>query len=174
VGGRWQWQRCLLGVTKAAGSDGKGKVRQCRDLQMLFGDGTTGAAGDAGSLCAAQVQDKDVWRAHPASRCDTAGRAYVPSLAAALLYLGLVGPRSDFAPAHNFKVRPRPTSSSQLRLLTNSSNMSHRKFEAPRHGSLAFLPRKRAARHRGKVKRYARRPCDENYEPLADRPAQLP
>jgi large subunit ribosomal protein L3e len=32
--------------------------------------------------------------------------------------------------------------------------MSHRKFEAPRHGSLAFLPRKRAARHRGKVKRY--------------------
>lgn len=31
--------------------------------------------------------------------------------------------------------------------------MSHRKFEAPRHGSLAFLPRKRATRHRGKVKR---------------------
>ncbi|KNG46461.1 60s ribosomal protein l3 [Stemphylium lycopersici] len=30
--------------------------------------------------------------------------------------------------------------------------MSHRKFEAPRHGSLAFLPRKRASRHRGKVK----------------------
>ena len=29
--------------------------------------------------------------------------------------------------------------------------MSHRKFEAPRHGSLAFLPRKRASRHRGKV-----------------------
>lgn len=25
-------------------------------------------------------------------------------------------------------------------------------YEAPRHGSLAFLPRKRAARHRGKVK----------------------
>lgn len=34
----------------------------------------------------------------------------------------------------------------------NTANMSHRKFEAPRHGSLAFLPRKRAARHRGKVK----------------------
>ena len=30
--------------------------------------------------------------------------------------------------------------------------MSHRKFEAPRHGSLAFLPRKRASRHRGKVR----------------------
>jgi len=38
---------------------------------------------------------------------------------------------------------------------SDSINMSHRKFEAPRHGSLAFLPRKRAARHRGKVKRYA-------------------
>ena len=109
-------------MTKAAGGDGKGKVRRCRDLQVLFGDGTMGATGDAGSLCAAQVQDKDVWRAHPASRCDTAGRAYVPRLAGALRYLGLVGPRSDFAPAHNFKVRPRPTSSSQLRLLTNSSN----------------------------------------------------
>eukprot|EP01090_Pellita_catalonica_P020774 TRINITY_DN757_c0_g1_i4.p2 TRINITY_DN757_c0_g1~~TRINITY_DN757_c0_g1_i4.p2 ORF type:complete len:400 (+),score=82.57 TRINITY_DN757_c0_g1_i4:68-1267(+) len=34
--------------------------------------------------------------------------------------------------------------------------MSHRKFEAPRHGSLAFLPRKRAARHRGKVKSFPR------------------
>lgn len=32
--------------------------------------------------------------------------------------------------------------------------MSHRKFEAPRHGSLAFLPRKRCTRHRGKVKSY--------------------
>lgn len=30
--------------------------------------------------------------------------------------------------------------------------MSHRKFEHPRHGSLGFLPRKRAARHRGKGK----------------------
>jgi len=32
--------------------------------------------------------------------------------------------------------------------------MSHRKYEAPRHGSLAFLPRKRATRHRGKVKSF--------------------
>ncbi|PQQ04802.1 60S ribosomal protein L3-2 [Prunus yedoensis var. nudiflora] len=32
--------------------------------------------------------------------------------------------------------------------------MSHRKFEHPRHGSLGFLPRKRAARHRGKVKAF--------------------
>lgn len=32
--------------------------------------------------------------------------------------------------------------------------MSHRKFESPRHGSLGFLPRKRATRHRGKVKAF--------------------
>ncbi|KAL0375930.1 UNVERIFIED_CONTAM: 60S ribosomal protein L3 [Sesamum calycinum] len=30
------------------------------------------------------------------------------------------------------------------------ATMSHRKFEHPRHGSLGFLPRKRASRHRGK------------------------
>jgi len=34
--------------------------------------------------------------------------------------------------------------------------MSHRKFCAPRHGSLAFLPRKRSSRHRGKVKAFPR------------------
>jgi large subunit ribosomal protein L3e len=34
--------------------------------------------------------------------------------------------------------------------------MSHRKFEAPRHGSLGFLPRKRASRHRGRVKAFPR------------------
>eukprot|EP00249_Psilotum_nudum_P015794 c25524_g1_i1 orf=360-1529(-) len=32
--------------------------------------------------------------------------------------------------------------------------MSHRKFEHPRHGSLGFLPRKRARRYRGKVKSF--------------------
>ncbi|KAJ1858936.1 60S ribosomal protein L3 [Coemansia sp. RSA 1822] len=32
--------------------------------------------------------------------------------------------------------------------------MSHCKFEQPRHGSLAFLPRKRAARHRGRCKSF--------------------
>ena len=32
--------------------------------------------------------------------------------------------------------------------------MSHRKFERPRHGSLGFLPRKRANRHRGRVKAF--------------------
>merc|ERR1711988_2102101 len=34
------------------------------------------------------------------------------------------------------------------------SSMSHRKFEAPRHGSLGFLPRKRCKRARGKVKTF--------------------
>merc|ERR1712110_201172 len=33
-------------------------------------------------------------------------------------------------------------------------NMSHRKFSAPRHGHVGFLPKKRAARHRGKVKSF--------------------
>jgi len=32
--------------------------------------------------------------------------------------------------------------------------MSHRKFEAPRHGSLAFLPRKRSSRAIGKIKAF--------------------
>lgn len=32
--------------------------------------------------------------------------------------------------------------------------MSHRKFEAPRHGSLAFLPRKRTKHHHGKIKSF--------------------
>ncbi|KAI9653202.1 MAG: 60S ribosomal protein L3 [Alyxoria varia] len=40
--------------------------------------------------------------------------------------------------------------------------MSHRKYEAPRHGSLAFLPRKRASRHRGKVKSF---PKDDKKKP---------
>jgi len=32
--------------------------------------------------------------------------------------------------------------------------MSHRKFKAPRHGSLGFCPRKRTSHHRGKVKTF--------------------
>jgi len=34
--------------------------------------------------------------------------------------------------------------------------MSHRKFEAPRHGSLGFLPRKRCKHHRGRVRAFPR------------------
>eukprot|EP01006_Ploeotia_vitrea_P047836 TRINITY_DN67170_c0_g1_i1.p1 TRINITY_DN67170_c0_g1~~TRINITY_DN67170_c0_g1_i1.p1 ORF type:complete len:392 (-),score=226.94 TRINITY_DN67170_c0_g1_i1:173-1348(-) len=34
--------------------------------------------------------------------------------------------------------------------------MSHRKFEAPRHGSLGFLPRKRCSHHRGRVRSFPR------------------
>jgi large subunit ribosomal protein L3e len=41
--------------------------------------------------------------------------------------------------------------------------MSHRKFEAPRHGSLGFLPRKRTRKHRGKIRSFpkddAAKPC---------------
>jgi len=40
--------------------------------------------------------------------------------------------------------------------------MSHRKFERPRHGSLGFLPRKRARRFRGKVKSF---PKDDASKP---------
>jgi len=43
------------------------------------------------------------------------------------------------------------------------SNMSHRKFHAPRHGSTGFLPRKRCARHRGKVKTF---PKDDKSKPV--------
>lgn len=32
--------------------------------------------------------------------------------------------------------------------------MSHRKFHAPRHGSLAFLPRKRSKRSRGGIRHF--------------------
>jgi large subunit ribosomal protein L3e len=41
--------------------------------------------------------------------------------------------------------------------------MSHRKFEAPRHGSLGFLPRKRTKKHSGKIRSFpvddASKPC---------------
>jgi large subunit ribosomal protein L3e len=40
--------------------------------------------------------------------------------------------------------------------------MSHRKYECPRHGSLGFLPRKRAARHRGKVKTFPKDDSKKN------------
>ena len=41
------------------------------------------------------------------------------------------------------------------RLLRNDKSIDEAlQYEAPRHGSLGFLPRKRAARHRGKVKSF--------------------
>ena len=39
---------------------------------------------------------------------------------------------------------------------------SHRKFRAPRHGSLGFLPRKRSKRHNGKIKCF---PKDDQTQP---------
>jgi len=40
---------------------------------------------------------------------------------------------------------------------------SHRKFSAPRHGSLGFLPKKRSRRQRGKVKAF---PKDDPTKPI--------
>merc|ERR1711997_201832 len=42
-------------------------------------------------------------------------------------------------------------------------SMSHRKFEAPRHGSKGVLPKKRSKRHRGKVKAF---PKDDPSKPV--------
>ncbi|KAJ4139680.1 60S ribosomal protein L3 [Fusarium falciforme] len=42
--------------------------------------------------------------------------------------------------------------------------MSHRKYEAPRHGHLGFLPRKRAASIRARVKAF---PKDDRSKPVA-------
>uniref|UniRef100_A0A1W7R9R0 60S ribosomal protein L3 n=1 Tax=Hadrurus spadix TaxID=141984 RepID=A0A1W7R9R0_9SCOR len=41
--------------------------------------------------------------------------------------------------------------------------MSHRKFSAPRHGSMGFVPKKRSKRHRGKVKAF---PKDNPAKPV--------
>ncbi|KAG0778006.1 hypothetical protein G6F22_011492 [Rhizopus arrhizus] len=41
--------------------------------------------------------------------------------------------------------------------------MSHRKYEAPRHGHLGFGPRKRTRSHRGRVKAY---PKDDAKKPV--------
>merc|ERR1712014_427440 len=39
-------------------------------------------------------------------------------------------------------------------LFISTLTMSHRKFSAPRHGSMGFYPKKRSKRHRGKVKTF--------------------
>lgn len=41
--------------------------------------------------------------------------------------------------------------------------MSHRKFKAPRHGHLGFLPRKRTRHHRGRVRSF---PKDNPTKPV--------
>ncbi|XP_018094789.2 60S ribosomal protein L3-like [Xenopus laevis] len=46
---------------------------------------------------------------------------------------------------------------------TGTRPMSHRKFSAPRHGHLGFLPHKRSHRHRGKVKTW---PKDDPSKPV--------
>merc|ERR1712035_306549 len=42
-------------------------------------------------------------------------------------------------------------------------DMSHRKFSAPRHGSMGFYPKKRSRRHRGRVKAF---PRDDSKKPI--------
>merc|ERR1712198_466359 len=46
---------------------------------------------------------------------------------------------------------------------SSSTKMSHRKFEAPRHGSKGFLPKKRSKRQRGKIKAF---PKDDPKKPV--------
>merc|ERR1712124_156420 len=48
-------------------------------------------------------------------------------------------------------------------LFISTLTMSHRKFSAPRHGSMGFYPKKRVARHRGKVKAF---PKDDPSKPV--------
>merc|ERR1711915_992097 len=47
--------------------------------------------------------------------------------------------------------------------ITIIGSMSHRKFEAPRHGSKGFLPKKRSKRHKGKPKAF---PKDDASKPV--------
>lgn len=44
-----------------------------------------------------------------------------------------------------------------------TSLQSHRKFSAPRHGSMAFYPKKRASRHQGRIKAF---PKDDPSKPV--------
>lgn len=47
-------------------------------------------------------------------------------------------------------------------VLSSLSCRSHRKYSAPRHGSLGFLPRKRTRHHRGRVRHF---PHDDKTKP---------
>lgn len=47
--------------------------------------------------------------------------------------------------------------------LISLGRMSHRKFSAPRHGSMGFTPKKRSKRHVGKVKAF---PKDDPSKPV--------
>lgn len=65
-------------------------------------------------------------------------------VSSAFLWVGLWDHPTIFT-----RVTAAPTS-------TSSCPQSHRKFSAPRHGHLGFLPHKRSRRHRGKVKTWPR------------------
>ncbi|KAJ1551519.1 60S ribosomal protein L3 [Nowakowskiella sp. JEL0078] len=57
-------------------------------------------------------------------------------------------------PAEKGEPDSQPEISYHLRVIDRKVVLPRWKFEHPRHGSLGFLPRKRAARHRGKVKSF--------------------
>uniref|UniRef100_A0A8D0NDF5 Ribosomal protein L3 like n=1 Tax=Sus scrofa TaxID=9823 RepID=A0A8D0NDF5_PIG len=59
-------------------------------------------------------------------------------------------------------IRP-PTRETPALMSLSSGPQSHRKFSAPRHGHLGFLPHKRSRRHRGKVKTW---PRDDPSQPV--------
>ena len=42
--------------------------------------------------------------------------------------------------------------------------MSHRKFSVPRHGHLAYLPRKRTRKHRGKIRSFPKGKYNDHYK----------
>jgi len=44
-----------------------------------------------------------------------------------------------------------------------SRSMSHRKFEHPRHGSLAYMPKRRTRHHRGRIRSF---PRDDAAKPI--------
>jgi len=48
---------------------------------------------------------------------------------------------------------PSPQQGKRIAVHTGPT-MSHRKYEAPRHGSSAFKPRKRSKKHRGKIRKF--------------------
>lgn len=68
----------------------------------------------------------------------------LPGVSNSLLWVGLWEHPTIFS-----RVTPALTS-------VFSCSQSHRKFSAPRHGHLGFLPHKRSRRHRGKVKTWPR------------------
>jgi Ribosomal protein L3 len=82
---------------------------------------------------------------------------YMPTLSVDLKFE--YGWAMDCSTQHNSEEAPRTQEVSSV----NQEKMSHRKFSAPRHGSMAFTPKKRSKRHVGKVKAF---PKDDPSKPV--------